>query len=983
MPSSKQPNGGQESWHMMLTRQQQGERRCRACRHDCSQAVPRGQRQPLQIRGGLLGDGGCSGRRSLQRCRQSLLPSALRWLLASCWLRVVVRCADAGNVNPLPSAAANPASSLANPIGLENGKLPAMLGIPPGNLANGAAGGKLQKLLGLPPGSLDKLGGGTFPPMLGMPASEQYKQLVQKNADRLLTPEQPQAVRVKMGGMDFVPFSCEGGLANVVLTLKTYTQKHEPLLVVSLNSGHPDPTHSQDVTSMDKWKEDAAGDHYVVVKGVGPEGGVVAIVNMKIFAGEALLGSLTLSCSFIVAFDPLFLDALMKPQVCPNGITEDPDVLCSGHGRCDVTGKCACHSGWLGSACEKSLTMLTVAGHDEAAAYDIFLENGRWHYFSVRIPDNFPGGYVRFTVEAGIPLVVVAKEGEMPTKSDFAMSNFDDWVNNRHESQLTFTVSPSEGDSSHEVAAAAPQQPPMQPPTELSLPLLPGQPPGRRTSALLPLPNNVGDAHCVAGVGRVDLNDAACNGAMFKRCTEDCGACMECSPDSQDEEEQCSGACASCNGDDCTVVLSACAGSVDCDGQELGACKRECTACMACVDSNDAECAKCTCCSGCFPIVAKCNRGVRPKHIERRVYIGLYNHRRYHNRQPVVKGHATLQLRPDLNYDPLAAKSESWLAKLYDPFHDLQSIGYTMQDLYPSGQRFLYSIEVVSGAADTVEVKLFKDRLTLLHIKNEAHMSRVSLSFTGEMEVTHVLSSTDVAPKTFFDFDRQHQLGDDGSVKMQLSGDVFWCALFAGADGDLVVNIKTHSQRAPNDEDHGVEQLSDDSVSDLGSLLDGGDTSGGSDASATNDVTASKKVGASRAGAVSELPTESPERLEEKKQKAALATREKTTRVIVACIFAVLVVLLGLAVKCSSADPEGPAQRVAPWEEGEQPPSWRQLLHLQQLQDTVQAWFAPAGGSSPGPDREHFQPFSGPPSGRQQGMDMEYMRQSGYSGDGF
>eukprot|EP00438_Fugacium_kawagutii_P005834 Skav231218 [mRNA] locus=scaffold2958:270339:276319:- [translate_table: standard] len=102
-------------------------------------------------------------------------------------------------------------------------------------------------------------------------------------------------------------------------------------------------------------------------------------------------------------------------------------TACSGHGECTVHGECRCDSHHAGPACEHSKTEILHNDH-----FDFQLASGQYQYFRVHIPPKFPGGYVEVQVQASNPVVVLMRYDDLPTKSAYEVSNFDDWIERSH-----------------------------------------------------------------------------------------------------------------------------------------------------------------------------------------------------------------------------------------------------------------------------------------------------------------------------------------------------------------------------------------------------------------------------------------------------------------------------------------------------------------------------------------------------------------------
>lgn len=660
----------------------------------------------------------------------------------------------------------------------------------------------------------------------------------------LLAPSQPYSAKVGIGQAKFLRFSCKGGPADVVISLSTYAERADPLLFLSLDP-HKMPTFAQhDASSFAQWREDQAGDHYVIAKGVSPDGGIIGLVNMQYFAGEELRAVLSIRCTFIIAFDTLFWNHLKLASVCPvgqhveNGVYTAASSFCAGHGSCGRNGLCECDGDFTGPACEHSKSDVVVAadGH-----YDFKVETGRYQYFRIRIPPRFPGGYLAVTVMSSQPLVVLVRGNEIPTKSRYDMSNFDDWVNRRLSTVLKFKVP-----SAETISQPAPYVPGV---GGLGLGgLTPGAsapgfalPPRRLLETL----QGVGSLHgwpdlfrLAAGLeseskeGRslqggfemspADqcpqvapmLSNAACQTQAFMDCRASCSRCVTCVKGGTNRignmgvgDMGCSDACDACMSPGCLSNLAYCAADVPCESDAARKCDSECGGCMSCFDSNDANCGGCQCCMDCLPIAAKCSLGEHDGAYNRVVFVGIFNHRRYYNDQYIVHAVAEISLVADSEFASQNQPTD-WIADLYDPFYDIRALEVTQRQIYPAGEQYIFSVSLMP-AVDVVglEVQLFKQRLSLLHISGiPVEAEALKLQFTPGPNVTHILSSSRAAPKTFFDFDMMHEYSN-GQVVIpcghleQVDGQSrsAWVALWGAKDGHLQMTVRTAKleQQAP------------------------------------------------------------------------------------------------------------------------------------------------------------------------------------------
>jgi len=670
--------------------------------------------------------------------------------------------------------------------------------------------------------------------LLGGPRTADAAPIIPGMLERVvLAPSQPYDVRVGIGQAKFLSFSCMGGPADVVISLSTYAERADPLLFLSLDPQKTPSFAQHDASSFGQWREDQAGDHYVVAKAVSPRGGILGLVNMRHFAGEELRGILSIRCTFIIAFDTLFWDHLKIASVCPVGSHIEGGQLtmasnfCSGHGTCGKSGACECDGSFAGPACEHSKTDVVVAadGH-----YSFKVETGRYQYFRIRIPPRFPGGYLEVKLMSNQPLVVLVRGNDIPTKSNFELSNFDDWINQRFISVLKYKVPPSDS-LAQPVPYGVPSggMPAGQSPrvgfpgaTGMTPPAW-GPAPGRHLAGALrehaggvrswgELFRRASDEHGsvqdtpaprklqgMPGPGECQnivpaLNSPACMTQAFMDCESSCNRCMTCVKGGVDGNSDmgCTDACNACVSPGCISNLAYCAANVSCDSSDANRCEVGCGSCMACFDSNDAKCSGCRCCLGCLPIAAKCSLGEhRGAEYNRFAFVGVYNHRRYYNDRYIVHAAADISLTADPEF-LRESEGVDWIADLYDPFHDIRALEVTQRQVYPAGEQYIFDVNFTGISIMSIEVQLFRDRLTLLRFEGVlAQVDSVKMHFTAGPNITHILSSSMAAPKTFFDFDQMHE-HSMGRVEVPTQGGpITWVALFGAKDGYLQMKVTT------------------------------------------------------------------------------------------------------------------------------------------------------------------------------------------------
>merc|ERR1719410_390889 len=220
---------------------------------------------------------------------------------------------------------------------------------------------------------------------------------------------------------------------------------------------------------------------------------------------------------------------------------------------------------------------------------------------------------------------------------------------------------------------------------------------------------------------------------------------------------------------------------------------------MACFDSNDRGCGGCRCCIGCLPLAAKCSlMEQQPAEYNRFVFVGIYKHRRFLFDGGTVNATATISLTADPNFEREELPS-SWVADLYDPFHDIRSLEITQQKVYPDGEQFIYQLRLPPSEEVRLEVRLYHDRMTLLHLQNIASGNDMVLEFRNGPNITHVLQSSRAAPKTFFDFDIvptqvSRRVKITASSPSSSSSSI-WCAIFGAADGYVQITAKSLQEK--------------------------------------------------------------------------------------------------------------------------------------------------------------------------------------------
>mmetsp|Transcript_21868 Transcript_21868/g.40228 ORF Transcript_21868/g.40228 Transcript_21868/m.40228 type:complete len:338 (+) Transcript_21868:92-1105(+) len=154
----------------------------------------------------------------------------------------------------------------------------------------------------------------------------------------MVTPDHHAVIDVQVRNPVLLNFTCEtAGLADAQLTLNTDGSNFE--YFVSVNRLKPGPD-----TSIG-----SSGESKTIVlqaAGVRPWGGYLG-VNVLGPATHGAPAHITvyLSCSYVVALDPLFGGEVHTGRVCPTNVPvsdAEPLRVCSGHGQCQRGGFCRC-----------------------------------------------------------------------------------------------------------------------------------------------------------------------------------------------------------------------------------------------------------------------------------------------------------------------------------------------------------------------------------------------------------------------------------------------------------------------------------------------------------------------------------------------------------------------------------------------------------------------------------------------------------------
>eukprot|EP00442_Polarella_glacialis_P025350 CAMPEP_0115159742 /NCGR_PEP_ID=MMETSP0227-20121206/70414_1 /TAXON_ID=89957 /ORGANISM="Polarella glacialis, Strain CCMP 1383" /LENGTH=752 /DNA_ID=CAMNT_0002571553 /DNA_START=93 /DNA_END=2353 /DNA_ORIENTATION=+ len=620
--------------------------------------------------------------------------------------------------------------------------------------------------------------------------------LEQLSSTEVLSPGSPIQVRVGIGEAKYMRFSCRGGPADAVVTLSTYAEQADPLLLLSLRADRLPSFSGNDASTFKQWLEDDAGDHYVMANGLSPQGGTLGLLNIRKFAAQELIGVLTIRCSYIIAFDTIFWDHLRSNAICPVGsqlrtsqrgaiVTEAPDNFCSGHGVCERHGLCKCDNDHTGSACEHEKYDVVV-GQD----FKFEVKSGKYQYFRVHIPPRFEGGYVEVKIRSSEPLVVLLRSDDLPTKNKYELSNFNDWVSHRNQTDLRLKVTSSDGITAVSTDAgpygAAPN---------------PSEQGGRRLTDFLEKEatgwfdffRNAADVQAglparprqlLSGVMAGGLDECpkmspdykhpSCKTSSMLRCKDSCLKCILCVKGSKDDMA-CSASCQACIMPDATVPLQI----VQAISVALAPKRRS-----ARLGVGD---------DGCLPLAAKCLSSHASE--SRYVFVGVFNHRRYFNDAESITATADISLTADPSfvrrYVPTDA-TQSWTAELYDSFHDVQSIELASREEYPSGEQFMHELDLKNHDTERLEARVYRDRLTLLQVRNTDRAEHLELQFLAGPEISHVLTSSAAAPKTLFDFDAAYEQTGDTIVILAGGQESIWCAIFGKSDGFAQITARAY-----------------------------------------------------------------------------------------------------------------------------------------------------------------------------------------------
>eukprot|EP00927_Polykrikos_kofoidii_P070814 TRINITY_DN67198_c0_g1_i1.p1 TRINITY_DN67198_c0_g1~~TRINITY_DN67198_c0_g1_i1.p1 ORF type:complete len:1031 (-),score=172.61 TRINITY_DN67198_c0_g1_i1:35-3091(-) len=569
----------------------------------------------------------------------------------------------------------------------------------------------------------------------------------------------------------------------------------DPMLLISV-----DPEEAPSVTkhhdaSLEQWKEGdfAGGIAYVIAKLMGPDGGIVGIVNTGTFGHKELEGVLHIRCAAMEGFDTMFSSVAFNEPVCPVGFIDGAILdgsgsvtFCGGHGLCDEEDRCVCSRGFVGRVCEHRQRDVVA----QSIVHEVVkIPVGRFHFFRVRVPRRFSGGVLSVVVSANLPLGVLIRRDKLPTKHAYDLSNFDDFVLQRNVTALRYEVFGAGIAPWVETAEARRKKRRRKKGDELRMhrvdkeecvevlvtpaeereartfaSLEPGtcaaegfeSPAGGREETLhflgrvearifkrvsaAPLAVPLVDegvptlASCPSE-DTLNFSGPLCRERESDSCTKSCQICLKCASELSRDSEHCHLMCRVCVGTPCETIFSHCAASASCSGQAASQCEATCAGCLiSCLDpkSNDKACAGCHCCSSCLPAASKCGF-LRPGVGDYTSYInvGIYNHHRY-GKEATASVHLDLEAGPNLV--PATVSSSGGVD---DPFVDVSSIAAAqhMIDRLGDGTQFLYQLRVPAWNATSEDgvlrgMRLHWDGLTLLRLDASSPGDGIDLNFT-------------------------------------------------------------------------------------------------------------------------------------------------------------------------------------------------------------------------------------------------------------
>jgi hypothetical protein len=138
----------------------------------------------------------------------------------------------------------------------------------------------------------------------------------------------------------------------------------------------------------------------------------------------------------------------------------------------------------------------------------------------------------------------------------------------------------------------------------------------------------------------------------------------------------------------------------------------------------------------------------------------------------------------------------NFIADLYNCFQNMEDLDIEDQALYPKEHKYVFMMDLNSTVLARREVEVYRDRLTLIHIKNDAQVRDMELDFFHGPEIKYVLSTIKAAPRTLFDFnklERAPHMGTTGPIQINANGEVsIWCAIFGAEHGFVQVTARAY-----------------------------------------------------------------------------------------------------------------------------------------------------------------------------------------------
>lgn len=233
---------------------------------------------------------------------------------------------------------------------------------------------------------------------------------------------------------------------------------------------------------------------------------------------------------------------------------------------------------------------------------------------------------------------------------------------------------------------------------------------------------------------------------------------------------------------------------MSCEGSVASDCNAQCEHCTMCTDRNSSDCITCQCCNSCLPLVSKCGFLNVDTGMLQFAFVGIYNRPSKGSEARAVGVDVELSLVADPKFveDPL-----TWVAELWDRFHDISTLEVASRDIYPAGGQFIYTIELEGGSEEKVKVRVYGSRITLLHVLSEASNPNINLIIeSGSDLITHVMTCARRLPKTLFDFDQVLFNLTEPLVIDQGDSNNVWILLLGGSDGESTILLAAGSTQS-------------------------------------------------------------------------------------------------------------------------------------------------------------------------------------------